>query len=476
MTLHLHDTATGKRSPFHPMEEGHVRMYNCGPTVYNYVHIGNMRSFLLADLLRRTSEWLGFKVTQIMNLTDVGHMTEDDLDPSTKRPAGDRMEIGAKERGLDPWELSRLMTEAFFEDAQTVRLRRAHHYPKATDHIPEMIDLIERLLARGHAYEAPSGVYFDVASFESYGSLSGNTVEDLRAGARIDPHPDKKNPADFALWKKDENHIMQWDSPWGRGFPGWHAECSAMGMKYLGETFDIHTGGEDNIFPHHECEIAQSEGATGKPFVRVWVHARHLLVNGKKMSKSLKNFYTVRDLLNRGYEGRVIRYALLSGHYRQNLNFTLESLDAAQSAIASIDGAWKALRFASDESSDPEWPSRIERVLTDFESALCDDLNISRAQSALFSLVSDIHRHGISSTDAPQVQAALERLDEIFDCRPDQEHELEPPALLKLIERRQQARQDKDWALADELREEALKLGYVLEDTADGKTIWTRNS
>ncbi len=326
--MKVFNTYTRRKEEFEPIEPGKVRMYNCGPTVYNFAHIGNARAFVFADVLRRTLEYFGCPVTQIMNITDVGHMTSD-------ADAGeDKMAKAAREQKKDPWQIAEFYTKAFLEDIRTLNIQPAFKYPRATEHIPEMIALIERLIGNGHAYVVNGNVYYDISTFPRYGRLSGNTIEQLEAGARIEVNPEKRHPADFALWKQDPKHIMQWDSPWGRGFPGWHIECSAMSVKYLGEQFDIHTGAEDNIFPHHESEIAQSEGATGKvPWVKYWMHARFLLVNGQKMSKSLGNFFTLRDLLEKGCDPMAVRYVLMSTHYRQPLNFTLESVEAAKDSI-----------------------------------------------------------------------------------------------------------------------------------------------
>jgi len=266
--VHVFNTMTRTKQEFIPLTEGLVRMYHCGPTVYNFATIGNFRAFILADLLRRYFEFKGLRVEQVMNLTDVGHMTSD------ADEGEDKLEKSAREQKKDPYEIAEFYTQAFFNDIDALRIVRAHHYPKATEHVPEMIELIRKLLDRGHAYISGNNIYYDISTFPEYGKLSGNTLAKLQAGARIEINPEKKSPHDFALWKSDPHHIMQWDSPWGRGFPGWHLECSAMSMKYLGNTLDIHTGGEDNIFPHHECEIAQSEGATGETFVRYWMHTR----------------------------------------------------------------------------------------------------------------------------------------------------------------------------------------------------------
>jgi len=281
--LKLYNSLTKQKEIFQSLAEEKkkkklVTMYTCGPTVYDYVHIGNLRSFLVADLLRRFLEFKGYKVKQVMNITDVGHMTSD------AESGEDKMEAAARREKKDPWQIAEFFTKAFFADAQKINLKKAWKYPRATDHVKEMIKIIEKLVKNGYAYEVNGSVYFDLSKFSDWGKLSGNKLEDLIAGARVEVISEKKNPYDFALWIKNPAHIMQWDSPWGKGYPGWHIECSAMAMKYLGEMIDIHTGGEDNKFPHHESEIAQSEGATGKQFVRYWLHVKHLMVDGEKMS------------------------------------------------------------------------------------------------------------------------------------------------------------------------------------------------
>ena len=311
MTLRLWNSLDKKLVDLDPVIPGEVRMYNCGPTVYSDPHIGNFRSFLMGDLLRRVIDQRGFKTTHVVNITDVGHLTTDDVADASGE---DKLEKEAREQGIDPFEIARKYEEVFHANARQLNFRLAHEYPRATDHIPEMIEMIEKLIERGHAYVVEGvGVYFRVHSFEKYGCLSGNTLENLESGSRVAVDDRKESPHDFALWKIDEKHLMQWDSPWGRGFPGWHIECSAMSYKYLGGTFDIHTGGEDNVFPHHECEIAQSVGAGVGEFARIWMHARHLLVDGRKMAKSEGTFFTIKDLIDRGFQGLGVERAGIGG-------------------------------------------------------------------------------------------------------------------------------------------------------------------
>jgi len=472
MTISLYDTLKRRKEPFEPLVAGTVGMYNCGPTVYNAPHIGNFRSFLYADTLRRWLEYRGYEVRQVMNITDVGHLQAD------QDEGEDKLEAEAKKQHRDPWEISRQCAGLFFDMTKKLGFRPAFKNPKATDHIPEMIEIIQILVARGHAYVAEGEVFYDVLSFPGYGRLSGNTLAQLQAGARVEVNPKKKNPLDFSLWKADALHIMQWDSPWGRGFPGWHLECSAMSRKYLGDTLDLHTGGEDNIFPHHECEIAQSEGATGKPFVRTWGHARHLLVNGEKMSKSKGNFYTCQQILDKGYAPRVLRYALISTHYRQPLNFTMEGLDAAKASLARVDEMRARAAAAAGKASLLGGPgagtaldAAIDVATGKFEAAMDDDLNVSEALAALFGLVADVNRMpGLSAADGKKVTDALGRLDRALGVLEEQAADA-PPEVLELVQRREAARKSKDFAESDRLRNAVKALGWEVKDTPQGARL-----
>jgi cysteinyl-tRNA synthetase len=337
-----------------------------------------------------------------------------------------------------------------------------------------MIAMIERLIARGFAYVVNGNVYFDVDAFPHYGELSGNTIESLRAGARVDINPEKRHPYDFALWKRDPRHVMQWDSPWGRGFPGWHIECSAMAAKYLGEQFDIHTGGEDNIFPHHECEIAQLEGATGKrPAVKFWLHTRFLLVNGQKMSKSLGNFYTLRDLMDRGYDPLAVRYVLMSTQYRQPLNFTLEGVDAAKEAIQRLRDFRRRLREASAPRDNPELTGVLETARAGFDGGLADDLNTSAALAALFDMVRAVNKLDLSAADAARVLQFLDRADRVLGVMGRDEGVPLDAEIQALIEQRDAARRRRDFATADRIRRDLASRGIILEDTPSG-TRWKR--
>jgi cysteinyl-tRNA synthetase len=465
----LFNTLTNRKEPFEPLTPGEVRMYHCGPTVYDYAHIGNFRSFLFADLLRRYFEYRGYAVKQVMNLTDVGHIRED------ADEGEDKIEARAKQEKVDPWKLAETYIGYFFEDLETLGVRPAHAYPRATDHIAEMVEQIETLIARGHAYEVKGAVYYDVTSFPRYGALSGNTLDELRAGHRIDPHPDKRNPFDFALWKSDPHHVMKWESPWGPdGYPGWHIECSVMGQKYLGTSFDIHTGGEDNKFPHHECELAQAEGASGEVFVKVWMHVRHLLVDGEKMSKSKGNFYTIRDLTGKGFGGLAIRHAIMSTHYRAPMNFTLAGLEAARRTLERIEIFYTGLVDPRPEGETPEVLGRIDQARTAFVAALDDDLNISPALAALHELIGDLNkRDDLRTGDAAAARAFVEEVDRVVGVLPEPREGLDDAGVEQLIAERLEARASKDFARADAIREELNARGIIVEDRADG-TRWRR--
>lgn len=465
MLLKVYNTASKKIEEFVPLRKGEVRMYNCGPTVYDYAHIGNFRSFCFADLLKRYLKYLGFRVIQVMNITDVGHMTGDEAEGEE-----DRLEKRALEVKKDPWKLAEFYTHAFFEDLRSLGLSLADHYPRATEHIPEMIKMCQGLVKNGFAYEVNGSVYFDLERFGGYGALSGNTLKDLVAGKRVEVNPEKKNPFDFALWKRDPGHIMQWDSPWGKGFPGWHIECSAMSMKYLGETLDIHTGGEDNIFPHHECEIAQSEAFTGKTFVRYWLHVRHLQVEGQKMSKSLGNFYTIRDILSKGFSGIGLRYALISAHYRQPFNFTFQNLEGAERAVERLNIFNQSLRGIQGKGEDQ---ARIleclEKARSGFEEAMNNDLNTSKALAVLFDFIREINKMKPGKEAAGEIHRAMLRFNEVLGfLQPEGQTSPLDEEVDRLVRKREEARAAKDFPQADAIRDRLKEMGIILEDTREG--------
>ena len=449
---------------------GEVRMYTCGPTVYGTAHIGNLRTFLFEDVLRRSLQFLGWRVTQVMNLTDVDDKTID----------------GAASAGQSLAEFTQPFIDAFFADLDRLHIQRAEHYPRATEHIEEMLQLVEQLLDRGYAYESDGSVFFRISGDEDYGKLSGFDLSQVRQGERVaDDDYDKEDVRDFVLWKGAKEGEPAWDSPWGPGRPGWHLECSAMGMKYLGETFDIHCGGVDNIFPHHENEIAQSESATGKPFVRTWIHSEHLMVDGEKMSKSLGNDYTLQDLVERGADLRAVRYLMLSVHYRKKHNFTFDALADAGAALKRLDEMRFRLQHAVESEAAAESPiaPACERLLQEFGGALANDLNTSEALAALFKFVREVNqaidREQLVAGDRQRVIDALARVDEVLGVLDAEEwREAEGDALSDeeieglLVERRE-ARESRDFARADEIRDHLMDQGIVLEDTPTG-TRWKR--
>jgi cysteinyl-tRNA synthetase len=449
---------------FSPIEPGHVRLYTCGPTVYNVVHIGNLRTFLFEDILRRHLKARGLHVTQIMNLTDV--------DDKTIR--------GAAQAGLSLDDFTRQYIEAFFRDIQALNLEKVERYPRATEHVPEMIALIERLRERGHTYESDGSVYFRIASFPGYGKLSHIDLAQTRRGERVaEDEYEKEDVKDFVLWKGAKPGEPTWDSPFGPGRPGWHIECSAMSMKYLGESFDIHTGAVDNIFPHHENEIAQSEGATGKPFVAVWLHAEHLIVEGEKMAKSKGNFLTLPDVLARRNDPAAIRYLLLSVPYRKKLNFTWDALAGAASAVERLRAASVRIAdVAGAGKAEGAFPAkeRAAKLREDFGAALDDDLNTAEAQGALFTFLRDVNAaiddRTLDSAGAREALAAVASADEVLGVLPKESATISRE-IEAMIEKRNEARKRRDFAESDRIREELAGRGIVLEDGPSG-TRWKR--
>jgi cysteinyl-tRNA synthetase len=464
----LHNTLGRRVVDFAPGEPGHVRMYTCGPTVYNVVHIGNLRTFVFEDVLRRHFLTRGDRVTQVMNLTDV--------DDKTIR--------GAQEAGVSLPEFTAKYTEAFFREIGRLNVDPAEHYPRATDHIPEMVDLIRRLEERGHTYQSEGSVYFRIATFPEYGKLSGIDLEQTRRGERVaDDEYEKEDVRDFALWKAGKPGEPSWPSPWGEGRPGWHIECSAMSMKYLGEHFDIHTGAVDNIFPHHENEIAQSEGATGKPFVDVWLHAEHLIVDGEKMSKSKGNFYTLDDVLARRDDPAAVRYLFLSVPYRKKLNFTWEALGGAAAAVERIRSAAARIgevAAAGRSAKAGAFPSAERAALfrSEFSSGLDDDLNTPEALAALFNYLRQVNAAiddgSLDAGGARVAQDALAGADRVLGVLPKAPVVL-PADVEERIAARNAARARRDFAEADRIRDELAARNIVLEDTPAG-TRWKKAS
>ncbi len=473
MALHLHNTMSKKLELFEPLEPPRVTLYHCGPTVYSYAHVGNFRAFLLGDLLRRVLTQRGYEVLQVMNITDVGHLTEDDLDQGE-----DKLAKTAKAQRKTPAEVAEHYTKAFFEDVDALGMLRAHHYPKASEHVPQMVEHVRKLEEAGFAYSAGDTVLFDISRFERYGELSGKHLDDLRAGSsgRVSEAElaAKRNAGDFRLWKVDAEHLMRWDAPWGAGYPGWHIECSTMAMEYLGESIDIHTGGEDNVFPHHESEIAQSEALTGKPFARYWLHTRHLMINGQKMSKSLGNTYRVSRYVDElGVNPRALRLALLSMHHGKQANLSDDAVHAAQETIERLQNFERRMEGRTGENGLEETSARVARFEEAFDSAIDDDLNVSAALGALHDFMTDVNRLEPGAEGARSAVEAIHRADEVLGILPEEqavETELDRVEIEGLIAQRTQARKDRHFDEADRIRDDLQARGILLEDGSGGTT------
>ena len=461
----LYNTLTKRKETFEPLNPGKVGMYVCGPTVYGHIHIGNIRAYLFADTVRRVLEDAGYEVRLIKNITDVGHLTDDDVAQGDQ--GEDKIEKKAKAEKKTPAEIASFYEDYFHQTEQAINILPAHYFPRATAHVKQMIKLIAELIASGHAYEKNGNVFFDVTTFPDYGILSGNTLENLKVGARLEKHPDKKNPWDFALWlKSPKEHLMHWPSPWSEGYPGWHIECSAMSMEYLGDTLDIHTGGEDNIFPHHEAEIVQSEGVTGKPFVRYFLHTRHMLVGGERMAKSKDNFYTLEDILKREFTPMDLRMLLLGAHYRSQMNFTWEALDQAKKNKKTLFGTLERLEgvFDTQDTDTFDGASYLKR----FREAMYDDLNTPEALAIALEYARDLNT--LIDEKAPvarkALQAVFEKMFFLFGLAIKKE--LIPKAIEDLAKEREVARNGKDFAASDRLRSAIEKHGYQVEDVSGG--------
>ena len=456
--LRFYNTLTRKKEVFTPLDGNTVRMYSCGPTVYNYAHIGNLRTYIFMDLIRRTLHFEGYKIKGVMNITDVGHLMADSDDGE------DKMAVAAREQRLSPWEIAEKYTKVFFEDLRKLNIGVPEIIAKATDHIPEMIAYVRALEEAGFSYETSDGIYFDIAKFPRYGCLSGANLDDQLAGARVEVNSEKHHPADFALWKKaDPRHIMQWDSPWGRGYPGWHIECSAMSKKYLGETFDIHSGGVDHIPIHHENEIAQNEAITEKQSVRFWMHGEFMLVDGGKMSKSLGNTYTISELEKRGYHPLDFRFFCLNTHYRKKLNFTFEGLDAAKISRQRLNAQLK--EHAQAPNITPR--GKLDNYRASFKAAVEDDMNVPLALGVLFTAIKEPKSKDIFEL-ATEFDAVF-GLDLSGAALPEKEaEEPVPENILALSEERIAAKKAKNYALADELRNKITELGYSVVDVPGG--------
>jgi cysteinyl-tRNA synthetase len=460
-SIRFFNTLTRRKEKFTPIEPGKVRMYTCGPTVWDYAHIGNFRAFLFEDLLKRWLEYRGYKLIHVMNITDVD----------------DKTIKGSQKQQIPLKQYTEHYTQAFFEDIKALNIKPANHYPKATNHIPEMTNLIKTLIKKGYAYKAPdNSTYYAIKKFKNYGKLSHIKIQTLKTGTRVKTDEyDKEEAQDFALWKAwtQEDGNVFWETPLGKGRPGWHIECSAMSMRYLGETFDIHCGGVDNIFPHHENEIAQSEAASGKKFVNYWLHNEHLLVEGKKMAKKFGNFYTLRDLLGKGYDPIAIRFLLLSTHYRAQFNFTFEGLEAARAAVERLRNFVRRLRDVDGAGSGGKIAKLLRRVHEDFGLAMDDDLNVSVALGALFDFVREVNAlldaEVVSRSETDEVGALMRSFDGFLGVIGEVEtEETLPRGAEELIEKREEARKARDWARADALRHKLREMGVVVEDTPQG--------
>ena len=463
MALRFYNTLTRQKEEFYTIHPEEVRMYTCGPTVYDFAHIGNFRAYVFGDILRRYLEYKGYKVTYVTNLTDV--------DDNTIR--------GSRKERIPLAEYTERYQQAFFEDLKSLNIKPAHIYSKATAHIKDMVALVKSLHEKGHAYENEGSSYYRIASFSPYGKLSRMDMSGLKAGARVAADQyEKEQVADFALWKRweEKDGEVFWETEVGKGRPGWHIECSAMSMKYLGNHFDIHTGGVDLIFPHHENEIAQSEAATGEKFVNFWLHNEHLMVEGRRMAKSLGNYYTLRDLLKKGYNPIVIRYLLMATHHRQQLNFTFDGLGAAKNALQRLYDFVDNLKLIKGDKDNPGIDEVLQRAKEAFGEALDDDLNTSEALGVTFILIKEVNRlmdeKVISSSDADKVLTVVNEFDSVLGLLKREELILDQE-VKALIEKRVDARKEKKFALADQIRKDLEEKGIILEDTPEG-TKWKR--
>ena len=456
MDIFFYNTLTKKKELFKSLEPKKVKMYSCGPTVYKDATIGNMRTNLFQDTLRRVLEYNGYEVKQVMNITDVGHLVSDGDEGE------DKMLKSAREEHKTPMEIAEYYTKLFFKDLKRLNVEIPEVICKATDHIEEMLEMVQKIMENGYAYETSTAIYFDVSKLDEYGILSGINLREQKAGARVEVDPEKRNPYDFALWiKAPENHLMKWDSPWGPSYPGWHIECSAMSQKYLGDQFDIHTGGIDLIPTHHENEIAQSKGACGKIPAHYWMHGEYLLINGGKMSKSLGNVYLLDDIIKRGYDPLVYRLFNFSCHYKGKLNFTWEGIEAASTALTRLrDGYQKHLTGMADVDG-----TIISEIENKFHQAINDDLNMPLAMSAVWEAVK-------YQDKSPKIAKLLEKFDTVLGLKITEKREEEiPQEILELVEQRKVARNEKNWTESDRLRDLIAQKGYSVKDTKDGAEV-----
>jgi cysteinyl-tRNA synthetase len=456
MDIYFYNTLTKQKDLFKPIEEGKVKIYSCGPTVYKDATIGNMRTNLLNDTLRRVLKYNGYELKHVMNITDVGHLVSDGDEGE------DKMLKSAREEHKSPLEIAEHYTKLFFRDLERLNIETPEVVCKATDHIKEMLEMVQKIMKNGYAYETSTAIYFDVSKLDKYGILSGINLNDQKAGARVDIDPEKRNPYDFALWiKAPANHLMKWDSPWGPSYPGWHIECSAMSTKYLGEEFDIHTGGIDLVPTHHENEIAQNKGACGKNPAHYWIHGEYLLINGGKMSKSLGNTYLIDDIIARGYSPLAYRLFNYSCHYRGKLNFTWEGIESANTSLIRLrEGYQKHLNGNSDISDEI-----IADMENRFHQAINDDMNMPLALSVVWEAVKYPEK-------SPKIAQLLKKFDTVLGIKIDEVQETKiPQEILDLLEERKQARSDKNWSESDRLRDLIAEKGYIVKDMKDGTEV-----
>ena len=456
MDIYFYNTLTKQKDLFKPIEEGKVKIYSCGPTVYKDATIGNMRTNLLNDTLRRVLKYNGYELKHVMNSTDVGHLVSDGDEGE------DKMLKSAREEHKSPLEIAEHYTKLFFRDLERLNIETPEVVCKATDHIKEMLEMVQKIMKNGYAYETSTAIYFDVSKLDKYGILSGINLNDQKAGARVDIDPEKRNPYDFALWiKAPANHLMKWDSPWGPSYPGWHIECSAMSTKYLGEEFDIHTGGIDLVPTHHENEIAQNKGACGKNPAHYWIHGEYLLINGGKMSKSLGNTYLIDDIIAKGYSPLAYRLFNYSCHYRGKLNFTWEGIESANTSLIRLrEGYQKHLNGNSDVSDEI-----IADMENRFHQAINDDMNMPLALSVVWEAVKYPEK-------SPKIAQLLKKFDTVLGIKIDEVQETKiPQEILDLVEERKQARSDKNWSESDRLRDLIAEKGYIVKDTKDGTEV-----
>ncbi|MCP5002556.1 MAG: cysteine--tRNA ligase [Planctomycetes bacterium] len=486
MALKIFNTLTKQKEIFTPLKEGKVGIYVCGPTVYDHPHIGHAKSYISFDIVVRYLRYSGYKVRYVQNITDVGHLT-DNADAGE-----DKIEKRAKLEEVEPMELVEMYMKSYYDDMDKLNNLRPDISPRATGHIPEQIDLAKVLIDKGYAYESNQSVYFDVSKFKEYGKLSGRKLDEQEMGARIDINPEKRHPADFALWKRAEaGHIMKWNSPWGVGFPGWHLECSVMSMRYLGETLDIHGGGIENVFPHHECEIAQSEAANKLPFARFWMHNNMVTVEGQKMGKSLGNFVTLKEAFKK-FSPLTIRFFVLNTHYRSPINYSNEALEGAETGRERLQNTIRNVRerLLSSEGTEGEetWKDKLEKYRHDFESAMNEDFNTAGALAVLFNVTREVN-HLLNSGEQTS-KGALSEIDSFFRIyggdilglvpektvqaeEKEKDFALEDNLIKALAETRNELRESKQWALSDKIRDRLSKLGIVIEDRK-GEVAWRK--